>query len=362
MNSLDTNHGLLSLPVFLPDATRGLVRAIDSQDLEACKIEAVVVNTLHLSSKPGLSTVQHHNGIHNFMGWNKPIISDSGGFQVFSLVFESKLGSISSSGFTYKLDKGDKKRLLTPQKCIQLQFQIGADIIYCLDYCTHPDMDAQLQIQSVEYTIKWAKECKKEYERLLSQKKDSFKRPLLFAVVQGGNDPALRTKCAQALLEIGFDGYGFGGWPIGDNGRLVDMVQFVSSLIPAVFPKHALGIGKPENLVLAYEAGYNIFDCVIPTRDARHKRLYAFNEAINDYQSLTGDFYSNIYIHDEKYIKDTRPIDGVCDCLTNDRYSRSYLNHLFDIGDSSAFRLATIHNLRFYSKLIEYIRQYGNKH
>lgn len=362
MNELQTNHGNMKLPIFLPDATRGLVRAIDSSDLEDCKIEGVVVNTLHLSSKPGNSTIQHHKGIHNFMDWHNPIVSDSGGFQVFSMIFESKMGSISPKGFTYQLDKKDKKRQLTPQKCIQVQFQIGADIIYCLDYCTHPEMDNRTQNESVDYTIKWAKECKKEYERLLAEKKGSFKRPLLFAVVQGGNNSALRTKCAEALLEIGFDGFGFGGWPIADDGRLVDMVSFVSSLIPSNYPKHALGIGKPENLVKAYDAGYNIFDCVIPSRDARHKRLYVFNEPITSYHSLMGDFYSNIYIQDEKYIKDMRPIDELCDCITNNRYSRSYLNHLFDIGDSSSLRLATIHNLRFYTKLIEYLREHGKKH
>lgn len=363
MKSLNTNHGNLRLPVFLPDATRGLVRAVDSRDLEDCKIEAVVVNTLHLSSKPGISTVQHHKGIHKLMNWDRPVISDSGGFQVFSMIYESKMGSVSSSGFTYKLDKGDKKRILTPQKCIQLQFQIGADIIYTLDYCTHPTMDNRTQAQSIDYTIKWARECKQEYDRLLSEKNDDFKRPLLFAVVQGGNDHQLRRQCAEALLEIGFDGFGFGGWPIGEDGKLSEMVAYVSSLIPATYPKHALGIGKPENLVKAYDAGYNIFDCVIPSRDARHKRLYVFNEAIKDYNTLlSGDFYSHIYIQDEKYIKDTRPVDELCDCLTNDRYNRSYLNHLFDLNDHLAPRLATIHNLRFYSKLMEYIREYGNKH
>jgi queuine tRNA-ribosyltransferase len=359
MKVLQTNHGPLRLPVFLPDATRGIVRAVDTADVEEAKIEALVVNTLHLASKPGTSTLSTHGGIHQFMDWKGPIISDSGGFQLFSMINESKMGSINPKGFIYQHEKGGKKHKLTPEKCIQLQFKIGADIIYCLDYCTHPDMDMATQKTSVEYTINWAKKCKKEYDRLLAEKKDPSNRPLLFGVVQGGNSKELRKKCAEALLEIGFDGFGYGGWPIDKNGKLLDMVGYVADLLPKELPKHALGIGKPENLVAAYEAGYHIFDCVIPTRDARHKRLYAYNEPITSYEQLKGDFYSYLYIQDEKYIKDSRPIDEVCDCLTNERYSRSYLTHLFSINDHLAYRLATIHNLRFYSKLQEYLRELG---
>lgn len=362
MKTLNTNHGPLKSPVFLPDATRGVVRAIDTADLENCKIEGLVVNTLHLSSKPGVSTIAVHDGIHKFMDWRKPVISDSGGFQVFSMITESKMGTISPKGFTYQLAKGEKKRKLTPEKCIQLQFQIGTDIIYCLDYCTHPDMDTTVQKNSVDYTIKWAKKCKAEYNRLIDQRKANHPAPLLFAVIQGGNNAELRRKCAEELLSIGFDGFGFGGWPIADNGGLVEMVHYVSELIPDSFPKHALGVGKPENLVRAFYAGYNIFDCVIPTRDARHKRLYAFvDKSVEQSKNLNWDFYENIYIQDEKYIKDNRPIDELCDCLTNERYSRSYLNHLFKINDHLAYRLATIHNLRFYSKLIEILSKNGNQ-
>ena len=356
MNKLLTRHGELEFPVFLPDATRGIVRSIDAQDLLDSKIEGLVVNTLHLSSKPGVTTVNYHGGIHPFMGWPKPIISDSGGFQVFSMVFESKMGSISRKGFSYKLDKKAKKRNLSPEKCIQLQFQIGADIIYCLDYCTHPDMDQATQKTSVEYTIDWAKKCKAEYNRLIEQKGSDADRPLLFAVVQGGNDPMLRKQCAEALLEIGFDGFGYGGWPINDQGGLVEMVSEVAQLIPDHYPIHALGIGKPENVVAAFRAGYHIFDCVIPTRDARHKRLYVFNEDFVKEDLKGQDFYHNLYIHDDKFIKDKSPIDPNCDCLCCRHYSKSYLNHLFKINDSLANRLATMHNLRFYSQLMEALK------
>ncbi len=359
IKELETGHGTLKFPVYLPDGTRGVVRAVDSVDVANAGIEAMVVNTLHLSSKPGMTTLASMGGIHNFMGWDKPIISDSGGFQVFSMIVDSKLGSISPKGFSYSHTKGGKKKNLTPEKCIQLQFRIGADIIYCLDYCTHPEMDRATQLTSVDYTLKWAKKCKQEYDRQIKQRKSDRPRPLLFAVVQGGNDKDLRKRCAEELLEMGFDGFGFGGWPIQEDGTLTDMVAYVSELIPDSYPKHALGIGKPENLVAAFKAGYGIFDCVIPTRDARHKRLYTFKEDIKGMNMLNGDFYDYLYIHDDIHIKDSRPIDPLCDCLTNNHYSRSYLNHLFNINDHLAYRLATIHNLRFYSKLIEYLREHG---
>jgi queuine tRNA-ribosyltransferase len=353
LTKIETQHGDLSLPAFLPDGTRAIVKSVDSIDLAASKTRALVVNTLHLSSKPGVTTINQHGSVHNFMNWHKPIISDSGGFQVFSMITESKMGSITPNGFIYQLDKDKKKIKFTPEKCIQTQFQIGADIIYCLDYCTHPKMDGKMQKESVELTIKWAKQCKKEYENLIGIRKKSNYKPLLFGVVQGGNDKELRIRCANELLEIGFDGFGFGGWPIAENGNLVEMVDFVSEIIPDNFPKHALGIGKPENLLSAFKSGYNIFDCVIPTRDARHKRLYVFKPEVYSSKTIISNFYYNIYIQDDIFIKDTRPIDENCDCHTCQNFSRSYLYHLFRINDNLAYRLATIHNLRFYSKLVE---------
>ncbi|MBE2281290.1 MAG: tRNA guanosine(34) transglycosylase Tgt [Ignavibacteriaceae bacterium] len=350
INKIETKQGTLNLPVFLPDATRGIVKSIDSKDIENAGIKGVVVNTLHLSSKPGLSTLKSFEGIHNFMNWKLPVISDSGGFQVFSLITGSNAGEITKNGFVYKLDSSKVKEKLTPESCIAAQLKIGADIIYCLDYCTHPNAPYSEQVESVNLTVNWAKRCKKEFEKLLASHKNPVK-PKIFAVVQGGNNPDLRKECALKLLEIGFDGFGFGGWPIDDQGKMIEQVSYVSELIPVEFPLHGLGIGKPENLVSAFKSGYNIFDCVIPTRDARHKRLYIFN---GDENPLTDEkFYSYLYIGDEKFMRDKLPVDPTCDCHTCTNYTRGYLNHLFTINDILSARLATIHNLRFYSRLIE---------
>ena len=355
MKSLATPHGPLALPAFLPDATQGVVRCVDSGDLEACGVAALMVNALHLSSRPGVSAIASMGGMHRFMRWSRPIASDSGGFQALSLA-AGKLGSVSNEGFTYRFDKAQKKRTLTPETCIRKQFQLGADILFCLDHCTHPDAPDALQRESVAHTIEWAVRCKQEFQRQRERRQGEGTPPLLFAVVQGGANAELRHRCADGLLDIGFDGYGFGGWPVDAEGRLVDMVQRVAELIPASFPKHALGIGKPENLARAVAMGYDLCDCVIPTRDARHKRLYAFTPGAHDRPLADRDFYHCLYMQDDKYARDARPIEEGCDCACCRDYSRAYLHHLFQIGDASALRLATLHNLRFYARLIERLR------
>jgi len=351
--NLKTPHGILTLPAFFPDATRGVVRSIDSRDLESCGIQGLVVNTFHLISRPGSRVISGHEGIHSFMNWKYHIISDSGGFQLFSLLRESsKLGSVTKKGFTYRLNKADEKDILTPEKCIQKQFQFASDIMVCLDYCTHPDDEYDKQKLSVEYTVLWAKKCKDAFERLLHDKQiNRENRPLLFSVVQGGNDLSLRQECAERLMEIGFDGYGYGGWPIVQGNQLAESLEFVSKLLPETSPKYALGIGKPENIAKCAKMGYSLFDCVIPTRDARHRRLYIFSDSPAKEQN----FYECLYMTDKKHISDKRPVEEGCDCLCCRNYSRSYLYHLFQIEDALAYRLATIHNLRFYARLMEFI-------
>lgn len=354
---LETSRGNLHLPAFLPDATRGVVRTIDAKDLQNSGIECLMVNALHLSNHPGISVIKKHGGIHEFMGWNKPIFSDSGGFQVFSLINNSaKMGSVSKRGFVYRLTKGGKKNILTPEKSIQNQFRINTDAIFCLDYCTHPDAEKNLQQESVQITIDWAKRCKKEFERQLNQQKITGKPPFLLAVIQGGNNKELRKRCSDGLFEIGFDGYGFGGWPVDRNGNLVEAVEMVAEWVPGNYPLHALGIGKPENIVSAFHLGFNLFDCVLPTRDARHNRLYVFKDRLENINLKVNDFYKYIYIQDNSNIRKTMPIDKNCDCFCCLNYTISYLHHLFKIEDPLLNRLATVHNLRFYSRLMERLR------
>lgn len=356
MDVLDTSHGPLPLPAFLPDATRAVVRAVDSRDLEACGVRALMVNTLHLATRPGADLIAAQGGIHRFMSWCAPVASDSGGFQALSFI-AGKLGEVTPEGIVYRVEKGGKKHELTPEKCIQKQFQLGADIMFCLDHCAQPKDPPQLQRLAVENTVAWARRCKREFDaRLAHIAEEERKRPLLFAVVQGGNDPELRRECAERLLEIGFDGYGFGGWPVNDGGGLVEAVEQTAALIPGPAPLHGLGIGKPENVVRAVRLGYTLFDCVLPTRDARHQRLYAFTRGPSP-DSLYGDhFYECLNIRKAQFDRDARPIDESCDCLCCARYSRAYLGHLFHINEVGAQRLATLHNLRFYARLMDVLR------
>jgi queuine tRNA-ribosyltransferase len=293
------------------------------------------------------------------MSWDRPIAADSGGFQLYSLIGKSPgSGSVTRKGFVYRT--GSKRVVMTPEKCIQTQFRIKADLMFCLDYCTHPEASQEIQRLSVETTVSWATRCRDTYDILADQKSLSpVDRPLLLAVIQGGEDPHLRRECAERLLSIGFDGYAYGGWPVRKGGKLAESVAQVADLTPGDRPRFALGIGKPENLVRAYRCGYHLFDCVIPTRDARHRRLYVFRENSERLSLRDDDFYECLYLQDRKHRTDSGPLEEGCDCLCCQSYSRAYLHHLFRINDALAGRLATIHNLRFYRRLVALLRR-GN--
>ncbi|RJP25504.1 MAG: tRNA guanosine(34) transglycosylase Tgt [Candidatus Omnitrophota bacterium] len=355
INHIDTPHGELRVPAFFPDATRGVARSLGGEDLAGCGIRGIMVNTFHLLTHPGASVIAKHGGIHSFMNWERPVSSDSGGFQVYSLLEQSpKSGSVSKKGFIYRSGKGGGKLVLTPEKSIQTQFRLQSDILFCLDYCTHPDFPPEKQELSVALTVAWARQCRETYDQLAESKRlAADQRPLLFGIVQGGENRELRKECAERLCEIGFDGYGFGGWPIKKDGRLSDAVEQVAEFTPNALPKFALGIGKPENVVQAFRLGYHIFDCVIPTRDARHKRLYIFNSPPGESRFHNADFYRNLYMQDQEHRCDKKPVDETCDCLCCRNYSRAYLYHLFQIRDALALRLASIHNVRFYQRMIE---------
>lgn len=356
---LQTPHGQLRFPIFLPDATRAVVRTVDSHDLQRAGIEALVMNTYHLMQNPGSTTIKALGGLHQMAAWKAPILSDSGGFQIYSLIRENaKYGSITDNGAVFRPD-GIKKINLSPEKSIQLQFSYGADIMVTLDDCTHVDDPETAQVASVERTVKWAKRCRAEFDKQVAARGlNEDQRPLLFAVVQGGGKADLRRDCAGRLLEIGFDGYGYGGWPLdAENNLLEEMLAVSRESIPADYPMHALGVGHPPNIVRCAELGYQIFDSAMPTRDARNGRLYTF--LINDHGSILADprsWFSYVYLGDKKHIKDAQPISEFCTCQVCQNYSMGYLHHLFKIGDDLYKRLATIHNLAFMAQLSKKLR------
>jgi len=363
MTNISIKNKTYPAPIYLPDATFGVVRGMSPVDLKDCGIEAVVMNTYHLMQKPGSSTVSSLGGLHKMTGWDGLIVTDSGGFQAYSLIRQnSKMGSLTDKGISFKPEGAKRDFLLTPEKCIQLQFAYGSDVMITLDDCTHVDDSHEEQEKSVRRTIAWAKRCKAEYDRLLNQKKiEPEDRPLLFAVVQGGGDFDLRAECASELLNIGFDGYGYGGWPLDGEGNLMtEMMSFIRQQIPREYPLHALGVGHPENVLAGHQLGYDIFDCAMPTRDARHGRLFTFKYPASDpQQGLSGKWLKYLYVQDDKHIKDKNPISEHCDCYTCQHFSRGYLRHLFKMNELLFYRLATIHNLRFMTLLTERINNLG---
>jgi len=356
MTILSLPHGNVQLPAFFPDGTRGVVRSVDSADLKNCGVTGIVMNTYHLMTKPGAMTVKALGGLHDFTGWDGPIVTDSGGFQVFSLLREnSSLGEVRPNEIIFRLE--GKKTNLSPQKCITSQFSYGSDVIMALDSCTHPDDPVEVQEKSVDMTIRWGRKCMETYE-LLKRNCSVESAPKIFGIIQGGAEKRLRKECADALIQMGYDGFGFGGWPLDGEGRLTeDVLAYTAELMPLGKVKYAMGVGKPENIVACARMGYNLFDCVIPTREARRNRLYVFNEefASPDSIDIGSDFYHYYYVLDNEHRRDKRPVSSLCDCHTCKNYSRGYLRHLAAIGDGLAPRLATIHNLRFYTMLLERI-------
>jgi queuine tRNA-ribosyltransferase len=360
-------HGTLRLPVFMPDATHGVVRALDSADLEGCEVQAVVMNTFHLMQRPGSSTVQALGRLHRMCGWRRPIVTDSGGFQAYSLIRQNpRFGQLSDRGILFRPEGSPRKFILTPERSIQRQISYGADVVICLDDPTHVDDPLATQQESVKRTIDWARRCKAEFQRSLDQRVGrptpglpAAERPLLFGVIQGGGSLELRKRCAEALLEIGFDGFGYGGWPLNAEGNLLaDLLAYTRELVPPELPMHALGVGHPANVAACAAMGYDLFDSAMPTRDARHGRLNRWADGV-EWRSVDlagGEWLSYLYFQDDKQIKNSAPISAVCDCACCARYSVGYLHHLFKINDSLVLRLATIHNLRFMTQLTERLR------
>lgn len=377
MKSLVVKGRTIKLPDFFPDATKGVIRACSSEDVANAGINGLIVNTYHLLTQPGPTVLEQFGGIKKYMNWNGTIISDSGGWQMFSLIHRnSGMGSINKDGVTFiKQTKGGKfKHKITPEKCIQTQFNIGADIMICLDYFTPENPSSDDLDISVKCTVEWAGRCKEEFDTLCKQKKLAEKdRPLLFCVLQGGRDKKSVERCADGLRPLNFDGWGLGGWLFDEESKLdLDICKHYHDCMEPNKPTYALGIGNPQAVVDCAKIGFDIFDCVLPTRDARHKRLYVFNEdprhddfnrhfapgglAMTDGKSK---WYSTFQIDREKYIRDFSPISQFCDCFTCKNYTRAYLRHLFEIDDTLAYRLATIHNLRMYSMLMESLRNNG---
>ncbi len=369
-----TRKGVLQTPFFMPDATRATVRGLTRADLEAVGIKALVVNTYHLMLQPGETLIRDAGDIHTFMDWPHPVLSDSGGYQVYSLIHKNKdLGRITEEGAEFRSILDGSKYLLTPERSIQIQFDLGVDMMVCLDDPRSNEAPEAEIVAAVDRTLRWARRCRDEYDRQIAVRGLTEEtRPLLFGVVQGGMIFAERKRCADGLIAIGFDGYGLGGRHVDMEGNLMfELMAELASYIPEDSIRFALGVGTPEDILRLHAVGWDMFDCVIPTREGRHGRLFIMNEqskfsifnsqfSINDQSTNDSmkekSFYSTINIKNEQFEKDFTPVDPTCDCTLCTKYTRAYLKHLLKAGEPLALRLASEHNLRFYMRLMERLR------
>lgn len=385
---IKTPHGVLTTPFFMPIATKGAVKNLAKEELAALGTQIVLGNTYHLWLRPGTDIVKKAGGLHRFMNWSGPILTDSGGFQVFSLGeratknIKNERGKssvkLTEKGVEFKDPLDGKKYFLTPEDSIQIQFDLGSDILMCLDECPGFPVNREYAQKSMELTSRWAKRCQGYFESQISNVKSpagqhpklramadrqnrnpklKTVRPLLFGIVQGSVFKDLRQESAKQITSLGFDGYAIGGVAVGEPRQYFwEVLRWVLPLLPEDKPRYLMGLGKPEEIVKAVELGVDMFDCVIPTREARHGRLYKFKNQRAKFK-ISGKFYETLQITNEKFKKDFQPPDKNCDCYTCQNYSRAYLRHLFVTQEPLALRLATIHNLRFYLKLMEELKR-----
>lgn len=349
----------IPLPVFFPDATRAVLKTLDSRDVELTKTPGVLVNTFHLWEGLGKRVLKEFGGVRPFMGWQGGVISDSGGFQLMSLVKAQGTGKVTDEGIVFRPAK-NKREVFTPEKSVDFQMEIRPDMVVVLDDFTMPKATREEAEETVRRTLVWARRSKEEFEKRCEEKGwKGSERPYLLGVVQGGEYLDLRKQCTEELVKIGFDGLGYGGWPIKEDGSFnYEVAQVIRENTPESYLLYGLGIGKPQEIARMVRMGWHVFDCVLPTRDARHKRLYVFKAESMEKIDLSGDDFYSFYVPDkQKHYYDETPVSGACDCLLCTKYSKAYLAHLFRIGDMSAGRLATIHNLRFYSLLMESLRK-----
>jgi queuine tRNA-ribosyltransferase len=365
---IKTAHGVLNTPFFMPDATRAFVKSNTSGDALQARTEAMVVNTFHLYLQPGIEIIKKAKGVHRFMDWRGPLLSDSGGFQIFSLIHRSKgLGKIDNDKVSFKSPIDGSAHELTPEKSIQIQFDLGVDMMVCLDDCPPNDWPRKELEIAVNRSLAWAIRCKAEYQRQLKKRKiTEDHRPFLFAVVQGGDFEDLRRFCAEELIKIGFDGYGFGARPVDKDGNfLAETLYKTASFLPKNSLRFALGIGTPEDIYRCYLMGWDMFDCVIPTREGRHGKIFVFKDNFKAFKKPAADigplqkypdFYRTYNISNASFARDFSPINASSNMPELRQYSKAFLHHLFRLREPLGQKLASLNNLEFYNRLMRELR------
>jgi queuine tRNA-ribosyltransferase len=333
LGKITTPHGEIHTPVFMPVGTQATVKTLTPEEVAGqIRAEVILCNTYHLYLRPGHEVIQRLGGLHRFMNWQRPILTDSGGFQIYSL---SALRKISDEGAVFQSHLDGSTHFLTPERAIEIQQGLGADIIMCLDECISYPSSAQDAAAAAERTTVWAARCR-ERHRTAGQ--------ALFGIVQGGMHKDLREQSARELQQIGFDGYAIGGLSVGESTEMMlDIVEHAVPLLPENRPRYLMGVGKPADLVECVGRGIDMFDCVLPTRNARNGMLFTRR--------------GNVLIKNARYRDDERPLDEQCACYTCRNYSRAYLRHLYMAKEILSYRLNTLHNLFYFTTLLEGLRE-----
>lgn len=328
-----TTH-TIQTPVFMPVGTYGTVKAMTPEEVEQIGAEIILGNTFHLWLRPGMDIVKQAGGLHNFMQWHKPILTDSGGFQVFSL---GDMRKIKEEGVYFRSPVDGASVFLSPEVSMEVQHTLNSDIVMCFDECTPFPATFDYAQNSMHLSLRWAKRCREKFDELGNTN-------ALFGIIQGGIFPELRKLSLRGLTEIGFDGYAIGGLAVGEpKEEMHKVLEFITPLIPNNKPRYLMGVGKPEDLVECVRRGVDMFDCVMPSRNARNGHLFTS--------------FGNVRIRNAKYKTDFSPIEEGCDCYTCQHYTRAYLHHLDKCGEILGARLNSYHNLRYYQRLMAGIRE-----
>lgn len=327
------NHGVVETPVFMPVGTYGTVKAMTPRDLNDIGAQIILGNTFHLWLRPGLEVVANFGGLHGFMGWDKPILTDSGGFQVFSL---GAMRKITEEGVKFQSPINGDKLFLTPEESMRIQTVLNSDIVMIFDECTPYPADRKQAGDSMRLSYRWAQRSRSEFDKQQNPN-------ALFGIVQGGMHEDLRDESLAGLKDIGFHGYAIGGLSVGEPKEdFTRILAHTAPQLPVDAPRYLMGVGTPEDLVFAVGQGVDMFDCVMPTRNARNGMLFTR--------------FGDIKIKNAKYRNDTRPLDETCQCYACRNFSRAYLHHLFRAGEILGSQLNTIHNLHYYQDLMRDIR------
>jgi len=328
---LHFERGTVQTPAFMPVGTYGTVKAMTPEELQDIGAQMILGNTFHLMLRPGTDIIQKHGDLHGFMHWQGPILTDSGGFQVYSL---GKLRKITEQGVSFSSPVNGDKVFMGPEESMQVQRMLGSDVVMIFDECTPYPADEQQTRESMQLSLRWAKRSKAAH---------ADNPAALFGIVQGGMYPELRDDSLAGLIEIGFDGYAIGGLSVGEpKSDMIRILNHITPRMPTDKPRYLMGVGRPEDIVEAVRRGVDMFDCVLPTRNARNGHLFTRQGEIN--------------IRNSQYRDDIRPLDEQCGCYTCRNYSRAYLRHLDSVGEILASRLNTIHNLYYYQSLMRELR------